>query len=95
MLDHSYVTQEILKILRSELQDESICPEPTTELDRLPGWDSIAMSCIFVAVEHRFDFEFSGHEMNALARFGDLISLVIKKGDERLRRTDGLGHKPI
>ncbi len=52
---------------------------PQTEMSQLPGWDSVNMTCVILAVEKRFGFTFTPDEMDRLATFNDFITVIQAK----------------
>ena len=73
------LSSELTKIIRQEVELDNLTLRLETNLENIPGWDSITMSCIMVAVERRFSFEFSGEELESLSSFGSLVELVSRK----------------
>jgi acyl carrier protein len=78
-LRHESVSLEVVRILREELQAAELTPFPAMELSDMPGWDSVNMSCVVVALEGRFGIEFNGAELETLSTFGKLVDLVSTK----------------
>lgn len=62
----------VMDVDEIELQDE------TTAAD-VEEWDSLSHVRLMVAVERAFGVKFSGAEMGALKKVGDLIDLILKK----------------
>jgi len=50
-----------------------------TFLPQLPGWDSLKMMSVLVAIEKQFDFRFQAREVAQLKTFGDLAKLISAK----------------
>lgn len=71
--------QEIIKILKEELQVETLHVVDDTCLVELPGWDSVSMSCVMLSLEHNFRIDFSGAELENLSSFRRLVELVESK----------------
>ena len=73
------ISQELKKVILSELdlddfdlQDETMAPE-------VPGWDSLNHVNIIVAVEKKFSVKFKSYEVLRLKNVGDLQKLLDTK----------------
>ena len=66
-------------ILAEELQAPPRPIEAHEQLADLPGWDSVSMSCVVLAIERHFEVQFSGDELEALSDFGALVATVDAK----------------
>lgn len=75
----SIAADEIGQILAEELEMPARPIEPREMLADLPGWDSVSMSCVVLAIERHFDVQFSGDELEALSDFGALVTTVEHK----------------
>jgi acyl carrier protein len=52
---------------------------PETAMAELPGWDSVNMTCVILAVEQRFGFTFTPDEMDRLVTFDDFLAVIQAK----------------
>jgi acyl carrier protein len=73
------ISQELKKVILSQLdlddfdlQDETMAPE-------VPGWDSLNHVNIIVAVENKFGVKFKSYEVLRLKNVGDLQKLLNAK----------------
>lgn len=78
-IDHTQTASDIEQILSEELEAPARQIEPHEMLADLPGWDSVSMSCVVLAIERHFDVQFSGDELEALSDFGALVATVDRK----------------
>ena len=78
-MDQSEIESGLAGIIREELQDDTLVVKPETELADIPGWDSVTMSCVMIAVEQHFGFEFAGNELDELSTFRSLVGSVMDK----------------
>jgi acyl carrier protein len=78
-LDHARAAAEITDIIREELDCRDISLAVDTVLADIPGWDSVSMSCIMIAIERQFGFEFVGNEADRLTDFDSLVTITLAK----------------
>jgi acyl carrier protein len=70
---------EITAILRDVLRDHQLEPAPATRFDDITGWDSMDLITVVVALECRFDLQFTLTEIDRLATVGDLLRMIEAK----------------
>ena len=70
------VTHIVTQIIREELQADALVLVPGSELSETEGWDSVTGSCIMIAIENRFGFEFHGAVLDHLTTLQSLVSLI-------------------
>ncbi len=66
-------------IFREVFADPAMTLRPELTAKDVPGWDSLKMVMIFMAVEERFGISLRTREMDALACVGDFIDLIERK----------------
>ncbi len=66
-------------IFRETFADTAMVLRPELTAQDVPGWDSLKMVMIFMAVEERFGIRLRTREMDALARVGDFVDLIERK----------------
>jgi acyl carrier protein len=74
---------EQFTILRDIVSHETglgeLAVTPQTAMAELPGWDSVTMTCVILAVEKRFGFTFTPEEMDRLGTFNDFLLTIQAK----------------
>lgn len=78
-MDQPSVSSGIVEIIAEELQDDTLVLQPDTELASIAGWDSVTMSCVMIAIERTFGFEFDGNELDRLTNLDSLVEIVARK----------------
>ncbi len=78
-MDQASVSSDVIGIIREELEDDRLALQPETALSSIPGWDSVTMSCVMIAIERAFDFEFDGAELDSLIDLNSLVDTVMRK----------------
>lgn len=78
-MDRNEIGAEIIEIFQDvmDLDDVSITDETTAK--DIEEWDSLSHVRLLVSVEKRFGVKFTNAEIESLARFGDIITLVLQK----------------
>ena len=66
-------------IFRDVFGDDALTVGPQTTADQVPGWDSIKMVSIIIAVEQHFDVKLRSREVDQLKTVGDLAAVVKTK----------------
>jgi len=75
MTDDQILT-EITALLRDVFDDPALTVSPATTAKDVPGWDSMKQVMILLAVEEKFEIEFTTREMDGLRNVGDLVAAV-------------------
>ena len=70
------LSAEVAAVLRDELQAPALALSPGMELADMPGWDSVNMSCVLLALEERFGIAFAGEEIDSLSTLEKLEALI-------------------
>ncbi len=78
-VDQPNVSSSIADIICEELQDDALTLQADTELASIPGWDSVTMSCVMIAIERTFGFEFDGNDLDRLTDLDSLVKVVARK----------------
>ncbi len=63
-------------IFRNVFDDEALTLTPQTAADQVPGWDSMKMVSIILAVERQFGITLRSREVDRLRTVGDLVDVV-------------------
>ncbi len=69
----------LASIFREVFDDPSMVLRPELTAKDVPGWDSLKMVMIIMAVEERFGIALRTSEMDALHCVGDFIGLIEAK----------------
>ena len=68
--------QIVARILGEELQCYDLALTPDTEIPEIEGWDSVTGSCVMIAIENEFGFEFDGGVLDEVTTAGKLVELI-------------------
>lgn len=63
-------------IFRDLFDDDALTLTPQTTADQVPGWDSMKMVSIILAVERHFAIRLRSRDVDRLKTVGDLAELV-------------------
>ncbi len=63
-------------IFRDLFDDDALTLTPQTTADQVPGWDSMKMVSIILAVERQFAIRLRSRDVDRLKTVGDLAELV-------------------
>ncbi len=66
-------------VLREAFGDDTLTVTPETTAKDVPGWDSIRMVSILIAVEDRFGIKTRSREIDRLRSVGDFVALIRAK----------------
>jgi len=78
-MDTTEIINELTKIWRNELDDDSIVLNPETTAKDVEGWDSLTNIQLIVAAEKKYKIRFSATEIMNFKNVGDLAETVLKK----------------
>jgi acyl carrier protein len=73
------ISGALTAIFRETFADPAMLLRPELTAADVPGWDSLKMVMIFMAVEERFGIRLRTREMDALACVGDFLDLIERK----------------
>ena len=73
------ILAELTEILREAFGDDALTVTPETTAKDVPGWDSIRMVSILIAVEDRFGIKTRSREIDRLRSVGDFVTLIRAK----------------
>jgi acyl carrier protein len=73
------ITVELTGIFHEAFGDETITLEDSTTATDIPGWDSIKMVAIIIAVEEHFAIRLRAREIDQLKCVGDFVDLIAAK----------------
>ena len=73
------VTEELTEVFREVFDDDSIQLSPELTADDVEGWDSLSHVNLFIAVEMKFDIEFTQKEIRSFANVGEMIACIESK----------------
>ncbi|MEJ5142662.1 acyl carrier protein [Gluconobacter albidus] len=78
-MNRTEVAVQITKIFQDVFDDpDLLLKDETTDRD-IPGWDSVAMINIIVAIEENFNIRLKTREIEGLKSVGDLYEAVLNK----------------
>ena len=69
----------LTEVLREAFGDDALTVTPETTAKDVPGWDSIRMVSILIAVEDRFGIKTRSREIDRLRSVGDFVALIRAK----------------
>jgi acyl carrier protein len=73
-------TEEIMtEVFRTVFDDPSIELRPGMTANDVEGWDSLSHVNLIIAIELRFDIQFSQKELLTFKTVGDLINSINRK----------------
>jgi acyl carrier protein len=78
-MDDKSASHGVQAILREVFADDAQTIGPDTTSADIPGWDSMKMITIILAVEQRFNITLHNRDINKLRCVGDLIAMVEQK----------------
>ena len=70
------IYDRLTEIFHDVFGDDTLVLTPGLTADDVPGWDSMRMITILVAVEERLGVKLRSREVNGLACVGDLAAIV-------------------
>ena len=73
------VTEELTEVFREVFDDDSIQLTPELTADDVEGWDSLSHVNLIIAVEMKFDVEFTQKEIRSFANVGEMIACIESK----------------
>ena len=67
------------EVFREVFDDNEISLTPETTADDIEGWDSLSHVNLIIAVEMKFDIEFSQKEIRSFSNVGEMATCVESK----------------
>ncbi len=71
--------ESFAEIVRETLGDPQMVVTPETSAATVPGWDSVAMVDMIMAVEERFAIHLGSRDLDQIASVGDMVALIERK----------------
>ncbi|MBF0875666.1 acyl carrier protein [Gluconobacter cerevisiae] len=78
-MNRNDVVEQITKIFQDVFDDPNLTLKDDTTAQDVPGWDSVAMINIIVAIEEHFNIRLKTREIDGLKSVGDLYETVLAK----------------
>ncbi|GBQ89821.1 acyl carrier protein [Gluconobacter albidus] len=78
-MNRTEVAVQITKIFQDVFDDPDLLLKDETTARDIPGWDSVAMINIIVAIEENFNIRLKTREIEGLKSVGDLYEAVLNK----------------
>lgn len=78
-MNRNDVVEQITKIFQDVFDDPNLTLEDNTTAKDIPGWDSVAMINIIVAIEEHFNIRLKTREIDGLKSVRDLYEIVLAK----------------
>jgi acyl carrier protein len=78
-VDQNTIYEHLTCILQEVFLNDDLVATPELSAKHVNGWDSFKMIEIIMAVEDRFDVQFSNKEVVGLQRVGDFVALIGNK----------------
>lgn len=76
MVESAGIYAALDTIFRDLFDDDALTLTPQTTADQVPGWDSMKMVSIILAVERHFAIRLRSRDVDRLKTVGDLAELV-------------------
>jgi len=74
------ILESVAEIIRKVLSRPNLPISAESQARAVPGWDSLAMVDIIIAVQDHFGVEFETEELDRLRNVGDLVrSIAIRR----------------
>ncbi|MDK2979822.1 MAG: hypothetical protein PWQ55_169 [Chloroflexota bacterium] len=70
------VTEALTEVFREVFDDNSIQLSPELTANDVEGWDSLSHVNLIIAVEMKFDIEFTQKEIRSFANVGEMIACI-------------------
>lgn len=67
------------EVFREVFDDDEISLTPETTADDIEGWDSLSHVNLIIAVEMKFDIEFTQKEIRSFSNVGEMAACVESK----------------
>jgi acyl carrier protein len=67
------------EVFREVFADDEISLTPETTADDIEGWDSLSHVNLIIAVEMKFDIEFTQKEIRSFSNVGEMAACVESK----------------
>jgi acyl carrier protein len=78
-MERSDIMNELTRIIRDVLNNQSLVLNPETTAADVPDWDSVNHINIVVAAEQAFGIKFRTAEIEELRNIGEMVALIEKK----------------
>jgi len=76
------VYENLNEVFREVFDNEEIQLTPETTSDDIEGWDSLSHVNLIIAVEMKFNIEFTQQEIRSFANVGEMAACIEKKLSE-------------
>ena len=78
-MTHDEIHSSLTEIFREAFSDDTLELKPETTAKDVPGWDSVRMVTLILAVEQTFGIRLRSREIDQLKCVGDFVSLIGSK----------------
>ena len=78
-MEATEIINELTKIWRDQLDDDSIVLTAETTANDVEGWDSLTHIQLIVATEKKYKIRFASSEIMNFKNVGDMADAVLKK----------------
>lgn len=78
-MQEAQIYQELTQIFQDTFLDDKLTVTADLTAADIPGWDSLQMVNILVAVEQKFGIKIRSREIDALHTVGDLAAVIEHK----------------
>lgn len=68
-----------VSIVRETLGEPQLALTPQTIAAEVPGWDSVAMVSMILAVEVQFGIRVRSRDIDHIVRVGDMVDMIERK----------------
>lgn len=69
----------LTEVFREVFDDEEIKLEPQMTADDIEGWDSLSHVNLIIAIEIKFELEFTQKEIRSFANVGEMATCIKSK----------------
>lgn len=78
-MNNKEILNQVQRIFRDELDDESIILTVETTAEDVDDWDSLTHIVLVVAIEKHFKIRFASNEILSWKNISEMITCIIKR----------------
>lgn len=75
-MNRTDLEQRIVSVVREELDDRKVVISPEADLADIPGWDSVTMSAVMIALEREYGIEFQPEEIDRVTSVDSIVDML-------------------
>jgi acyl carrier protein len=73
------IREQLTDVFRNVFDDDGIVINPETTADDIEGWDSLSHVNLIIAVELKFNIEFTQQEIRSFSNVGEMEKCIENK----------------